>query len=154
MGSIPVRVTNTQKAPQSWCFSFFCVLGTRTLIEHSAHKAISSLFLFVKICNPFDYKSIPARYGGESQPRRLLWRPCQTRLIPVRVCRSGCFFLSGQFVFQNLCSILRAGNIPPKAVCTKKAPLVSAYLFFRASHDLEPAHIQLKCFFSQYAFLL
>ena len=29
MGSIPVRVTNSEKAPQQWCFSFFSGLVTR-----------------------------------------------------------------------------------------------------------------------------
>ncbi len=36
-----------------WCFFYFSILGTRTLIEHSAYKAISSLFGFVGIFTKF-----------------------------------------------------------------------------------------------------
>ena len=66
MGSIPVRVTNTQKAGQKSCFFFFLCVGD-PYFHRTQHLAQSATV-----------------QGFESQPRRLPRRPCKTRLIPVR----------------------------------------------------------------------
>ena len=71
---------------------YFLRVGDSYIIEHSAHKTTSSLFCFVWIFAKHNSKTTSARYGFETLPRRLLHRPCKTRQIPVRVCRSGCFF--------------------------------------------------------------
>ena len=47
----------------------------------------------------------------------------------------GFVLLSNQFVFQNNNFYLRAGNIPPEAVCTKKAPQSWCFSFFLRVRD-------------------
>ena len=66
MGSIPVRVTNDRKQDISPAFSF-SVVGDP--YAHQTQRLAQSATV----------------HGFETQPRRLLWRPCKTRLIPVRV---------------------------------------------------------------------
>ena len=60
--------------------------------RNSAHKLQFLSFTKVRICTHFSFRNSSSALGFETLLRRLLWRPRKTEQIPVRVCRSGCFF--------------------------------------------------------------
>ncbi len=83
MGSIPVRVTKKTPPELGWCFF---ALVTRTWESNPAHIPTTTIHfskqVFMQRCA---HHSALVRYGDESLPHRLPWRPCRMGQIPVRV---------------------------------------------------------------------
>ena len=144
MGSIPVPVTSTQKAPHLWCFSFLCA-GDRYISNPLARGQSSffAVFCIVVFCCQF------ARIGFETLLRPLLWRPCKAEQIPVPVCRSGrCLRQLCRLVFL-IALISSPGNIPLARSASNthsKRRGASLFVFDEISHFfLYNNEIFLKC---------
>ena len=84
MGSIPVRVTKENRTPFGVLFSF--PLVPRTWESNTAHIPTTTIHFTKQVfMQRFAHHSTLVRYGDESLPHRLPWRPCRMGQIPVRV---------------------------------------------------------------------